>query len=98
MRALGNITHVLAALRGKQRTEADLADLRHEFAEGAVATDRGAETGAPVLPSVPRCSNATRAGMPTGVRARDTSEAVHRHLRVCTENPKPDFRFQFGHI
>src|SRR6266702_8381959 len=39
---LGHVAHLLAALRGKRGTEADLADLRHELAEGAVAPDREA--------------------------------------------------------
>src|SRR6185369_3513196 len=40
--ALGDIADVLAALRGERGTEADLADLRHELAEGAVSPDREA--------------------------------------------------------
>src|SRR5258705_11562872 len=38
--AFGDVGDLLAALRGQRRTEADLADLRHEFTEGAVAPDR----------------------------------------------------------
>src|SRR5204862_8199900 len=38
--ALGHVAHLLAALRGKRGTEADLADLRYELAERAVAPDR----------------------------------------------------------
>src|SRR6266567_9161377 len=38
--ALGDVADVLAPLRGERGAEADLADLRHEFAEGAIAPDR----------------------------------------------------------